>query len=362
MGRLKPEEGIELAGLEVLLEAGGQDLSALRDALVRLLGPGARILGSDRFKSRVRRLRAETSDFRRRSVVVKQLDPVAARRNRRVAERWLPAVGLESLGPGLLACAADPKGERFWQIYQDWGNAGLDGDPNDRRRVRAAVRAVANLHLRFANHPVLGECRLAGGDLGRAFYGGNARDALRAVEALASTGVVLPERTLAACERLKAHLQGMLDEESERAQALEELGGPETLVHGDLWLTNVFVLPADDRLRVRLIDWDHVGVARFPYDLSTLLIRFPVSQRSHALACYEEFLAAHGWLLPATDALNGLFDTAERSRIASHVVWPALALLRNDAALRDWALDALDEVCGWFEELAPVLPLMESAA
>jgi hypothetical protein len=361
MGRMMPGEEKELVGLEAALEDNGQDLSALRDALVRLWGGGTRIIGSDRFKSRVRRLRVETAGFRR-SVVVKELDPVTARRNQRVAERWLPAVGLEALGPGLLSCVADPKGQRCWQIYQDWGNAGLDGDPNDRRRVRAAVRAVAQLHIRFADHPLLGECRLAGGDLGMAFYGGNARDALRALEALTPAGVLLHERGLAASEGLRAYLQGMLDEESERAQALEELGGPETLVHGDLWLTNVFVLPADDRLRVRLIDWDHAGVARFPYDLSTLLIRFPSSQRSHLLADYEEFLAAQGWRLPDAHALNGLFDTAERSRIASHVVWPALALLRSDPALRDWALEALEEVCGWFDELAPVLPLMESAA
>jgi Ser/Thr protein kinase RdoA (MazF antagonist) len=159
-----------------------------------------------------------------------------------------------------------------------------------------------------------------------------------------------------------AQLQLMLDEESERAQALDDLGGPETLVHGDLWLTNVFVLPADDRLRVRLIDWDHAGVTRFSYDLSTLLLRFPSGQRSHVLADYEEFLAAQGWLLPDARGLNGLFDTAERSRIASHVVWPALALLRNEVALRDWAFEALEDVSGWFEQLAPVIPLMESAA
>jgi hypothetical protein len=359
MGRVTPGE--ELAGLEALLEGSGDDLSALRDALVGLLGPGTRLVGSDRFKSRVRRLLVETAGVRR-SVIVKQLDPVVARRNRRVAERWLPAVGLEGLGPGLLACAADPRGHHCWQIYRDWGNAGLDRDPNDRRRVRAAVRAVADLHVRFADHPLLGECRLAGGDLGRGFYGGNARDALRALEAIAPAGVELPARALAACERLMAHLQRMLDEEGDRAQTLDELGGPETLVHGDLWLTNVFVVPADDRLRVRLIDWDHAGVARFSYDLSTLLIRFPSDQRSHILADYEEFLAAHGWRLPDPRALNGMFDTAERSRIASHVVWPALALLRNDAGLRDWALEALHDVNGWFEQLAPVLPALESAA
>ncbi|MEN8181695.1 MAG: phosphotransferase [Myxococcota bacterium] len=357
MGRVIGRGEIALEGLEALFDAG-HELSALRAALVELLGPATRLVGSDRFKSRVRRLRVETAGSRR-SVVVKQLGAVVAHRNRMVVERWLPAVGLEALGPGLLAWAADARSS--WQIYQDWGDAGLDRDPNDRRRVRAAVRAIADLHLRFADHPLLGECRQKGGDLGRAFFGGNARDALRALEAMAPAGVELPGRVHAACDQLMAQLQGMLDEESDRARALEELGGPETLVHGDLWLTNVFVLPADDWVRVRLIDWDHAGVARFSYDLSTLLIRFPSSQRPDVLADYEEAVAARGWRLPDAHSLNGLFDTAERSRIASHVLWPALALLRGDAALRDWALEALPDVNGWFDQLGPVLPLEQSA-
>jgi hypothetical protein len=181
-----------------------------------------------------------------------------------------------------------------------------------------------------------------GGDLGRAFYGGNARDALRALEALVPSVAGLPERTALARERLMAQLHEMLAEESDRMGALEELGGPETLVHGDLWPTNVFVLAPGEGPRVRLIDWDHVGVARLSYDLSTLLMRLPSAQRPEIL-------------------VNGLFDSAERARIASHVLSPVLALLRGDTALRGWALDALPEVSGWFDELTDVLPPAQSA-
>ena len=350
----------ELAGFDAVFEDVVGDLSPLRDALVGLLGAEARLRGAERFEPRVRRLRVEGLGCLR-SVIVKQLDPVVAYRNSRLAERWLPAVGLDALGPGLLACAAEPDGRRAWHIYQDWGNAGLDRDPNDRRRVRAAVRAIAGLHLRFANHALLGECRLWGGDLGRAFYCGNARDALRALEAMVPGAVSLPGPVEVAREGLMAQLQRLIDEEGERGRELEEYGGPDTLVHGDLWPKNVFVCEADDRLRVRLIDWDHAGVAGFSYDLSTLLLRFPSAQRECILADYAEAVERQGWRLPDIDTLNGLFDTAERARIASQIVWPALALLRNDPALRDWSLGVLREIHTWFDELAPVLAPQQSA-
>jgi hypothetical protein len=360
VGRVSASREGAFEGLDALFAGGGQGLSALRDALAELLGPATHLVGSERFGARVRRLHVETVGPRR-SLIVKELDPVVAHRNRMLAERWLPAVGLEGLGPGLLACVADPGGRRAWQIYEDWGDGGLDRAHTDRARVRAAVRAVAELHLRFADHPLLGECRLWGGDLGMAFYAVSTRDALRALEALVPLAARLPERTAAARERLMARLQALLDEESDRTRALEELGGPETLVHGDLWTKNVFVLEAGDRLQVRLIDWDHAAVARYSYDLSTFLIRFPSAQRPAILADYEEAVGGCGWRLPGTHALNGLFDTAERARIANRVIWPALALLRNDAPLRNWALEELREVSLWFDRLAPVLPLERSA-
>lgn len=358
MGRLSPP-GIALEGLETLLGAA-DDLSPLRSALVRLLGPTARLVGSDRFKSRVRRLRVETAGCRS-SVIVKKLHPVVACRNRMLAERWLPAVGLEAMGPGLLACAADGGGRHAWQVYEDLGDAALDRAPTDRARVRSAVRAVAELHLRFAGHALLGRCRLYGGDLGMSFYGGNVRDALRALEALVPSAVELPGPTELARQRLMDQLQLLLDDEAERAGMLEEFGGPETLVHGDLWPSNVFVLGSGAQLQVRLIDWDHVGVARFSYDLSTLLMRFPGTQRPEILADYEEALGGRGWQLPDRETLNRLFDTAERARIASHVIWPALALLGGDAEIREWALGTLPEVSGWFAQLSPVLPVDERA-
>jgi len=342
------------------LDLGAPGLAVLRDALARLLGPEARLVGCERLAARVRRLHFETGRSRR-TLVVKRLDPVAAQRNRLLTERWLPAVGLEDLGPGLLASAADPDARSGWQIYRDWGGPGLDGHLDDDRRARVAARAIAGLHLRFADHALLGECRLWGGDLGMGFYSSSARDALRALEALTPAVAGLPDRTEAVRQRLLAQLQQLLDDEDERGRALEELGGPETLVHGDLWPKNIFVLGGSDRLRVRLIDWDRAGVARFPYDLSTLLIRLPAVQRPEGFAEYRDAVGAGGWRLPGNDALNGLFGTAERARLASLVVWPALTLLRGEAGLRAWALATLRDASGWLDALEPVLPSEGSA-
>jgi len=356
VGPLSAGDGLQ--GLEEGLDLG--ELAALRVALARLLGPEARLVACERLAAVVRRLRFKTGSSRR-SLVVKRLDPVAAQRNRMLTERWLPAVGLEELGPGLLASAADPDARFCWQVYRDWGETGLDGYPEDARHARAVARAIAELHLRFADHALLGECRLGGGDLGMGFYSSCTRDALRALEALTPVSSRLPDRTEVARNRLLEHLQQQLDEEGERGRALEELGGPETLVHGDLWPKNIFVLDGADRLRVRLIDWDRAGVARFPYDLSTLLIRLPAEQRPGIVEEYGDAVGSGGWRVPGNDVLNGLFDTAERARLASLVAWPALSLLRDEAGLRSWALSTLEDASGWFDALEPVLPCERSA-
>lgn len=358
MGALSGGEG--LADLEEGLDLAAPELAVLRDALARLLGPEARLVGCERLAAMVRRLRFQTGSSRR-SLVVKRLDPVAAQRNRMLTERWLPAVGLEELGPGLLASAADPHARSGWQVYRDWGGPGLDGHLEDGRRPRAAARAIAELHLRFADHALLGECRCWGGDRGLGFYSSSARDALRALEALTPAVAELSDRTEAARHRLLAQLQQLLDEEGERGRALEELGGPETLVHGDLWPKNIFVLDGGDRLRVRLIDWDRAGVARFPYDLSTFLIRVPAAQRPGIFEEYRDAVGAGGWRLPEDDVLNGLFDTAERARLANLVVWSALPLLRDEEKLRAWALGTLEDASSWLDALEPVLPCERSA-
>src|SRR2546430_11660755 len=67
---------------------------------------------------------------------------------------------------------------------------------------------------------------------------------------------------------------------------MDEAGGPDTLLHGDLGPKNIFVALASDGPCARLVDWDHVGVGPAGYDVSTLL--YQSSQRSDLGYCRSE--------------------------------------------------------------------------
>jgi thiamine kinase-like enzyme len=134
---------------------------------------------------------------------------------------------------------------------------------------------------------------------------------------------------------------------------MAEAGGPDTMLHGDLWTTNLLIVDTDGRAAARLIDWDHVGAGPICYDLSTFLYRFARPQRGWVLDAYREAVArAAGWRLPPVAALNLLCDTAECARYANRIIWPAIALLQYGAA---WGFTELAAIDRWFEALEPVL-------
>jgi thiamine kinase-like enzyme len=180
------------------------------------------------------------------------------------------------------------------------------------------------------------------------------RDALRSLEALRPPRVELSAERLATRDRLRRRLEGLLGEQAYRAQLMAALGGPETLLHGDLWTTNVLAYPCGEGLEVRLIDWDHVGVGPVCYDLSNLLSTSPAGHRPWILGRYRRVMGELGWRLPAPAELNRLFETAECGRLANCVIWPAIAAWESQA---DWAFERLAAVAEWFEGLQPVLPL-----
>src|SRR2546426_1625542 len=251
-----------------------------------------------------------------------------------------------------IGVAADRNGRWSWHIHEDLGDWNLKGE-NDPARVKVAVEAIARLHTLAAEHPLLPECRRQGGDLGIHYFASNLRDAVRGLAALQPPHVDLSAERADLRDRLLARLHRLLDNQPRRAQALEEFGGPETLLHGDLWTTNTFVVPTPHGLRAKLIDWDHAGVGPISYDLSTFLYRFPAGLRPWMLDCYREAVRKAGWRLPGRSELNLLFDTAECARYANRVIWPVMAFLQERA---DWAFAELAEVDGWFEALEPVLP------
>jgi Phosphotransferase enzyme family len=323
------------------------------DDLVRdiLDTPATVAVHQEKMKSGVHRLWCMV-DGERRSFVAKRLDPNIARRNELVARRWLPAVGLEEVGPPLLAVAAETDGSRVWHLYGDLGDASLDTTRADARLIERAVAAIARIHTSFAGHRLIPECRLWGGDLGIYFYAASVRDAIASLEFARAQGS--SGELVSLCERLLARLEGLADEQDRRAAALGRHGGPETLLHGDLWPMNVMIYPNGRDLHTRLIDWDHAAVGPIAYDLSTFLSRFPLRDRLAVLRIYEERVSREGWSLPPATELNRLFETAELARIANRVVWPALAICDEGAG---WAWDELAEVERWFERLEPILPL-----
>ena len=346
-----------IEGLETLLEGKDQPgLTEVRELLQELLagqdGTG-RLLDQQSLKRRtqgVYRLRFAIGG-QTRSVVIKRLEPEIARRNELVARRWLPAVGLDGSGPPLLGSVAARSGVCVWHVYDDLGSCELgpreiDREP-DRERLGAAVEVIAQMHTRFAGHALLGEVRLRGGDLGIHFYERNVRDAASALRAWQP-----PTAQRALRDRLLVRLDTLLGELPQRAEALAELGGPETLLHGDLWAINVFVIPTASGPCTRLIDWDHVAVGPATYDLSTFLLRFSAPHRPGVLERYREAVARGGWRLPGTQELNLLFETHEYARFANRIIWPAIALVMDHA---EWGVEELAEIERWFDKVQPVL-------
>jgi hypothetical protein len=344
-------------GLDDVLGGGGYPgLTELRGLLRDLLGgPGVagRLVGQDRMSGRVDRLRFRVNG-ESRSLVVKRLAPEVAQRNLLVAERWLPAVGLGEHGPPLLGTAAERGGRCVWHVYEDLGDWTLAGNAPDRGRVRPAVEAIARIHARFAGHILLGEARLWGGDLGMCFYEASVRDAVRSLEALRPPRVELSAERLATQDRLLRRLDGLFESQASRAQRMAALGGPETLLHGDLGTSNALVYPCGDGLRVRLIDWDHVGVGSVCYDLSTFLSTSPPGDRPWILDHYRRVMGELGWHIPPAAELNQLFETAECGRLANCVIWPATAAWEYQP---EWAFERLATLAEWFDALQPVLPL-----
>src|SRR5262245_12332980 len=266
-----------IEGLDNLLEESGQPgLIELRQLLQGILGEPAsqaRVLDQSRLparRPRAYRLRFVFDDWIR-SVVVKRMEPAAGERNQLLIRRWLPAVGLGDSGPTLLGVAADSGGECVWHVYDDLGARAVDPNYAEPEHVRAAVDLIAQVHLRFSRHPLLAESRLHGGDYGIDYYSANVRDAISSLEALHPPAVELSAEHSTLRDRLLARLRQLESEQPARAQAMAELGGPETLLHGDLWPANAFVLPSTHGVQARLVGWDHAGVGPISYDLSTFL-------------------------------------------------------------------------------------------
>ncbi|PYR91836.1 MAG: hypothetical protein DMF84_15960 [Acidobacteria bacterium] len=339
---------VDLAGeFRHALEACGEHATCeLGNLLRELIGGTERVVGLHRLKSRVFRL--DIADgIPSRAVVLKRLEPAVAQRNQLLVERWLPALGLEDRCARLLGVAAEARADCVWHVYEDLGDETLAVRP-DPERVRAAVELAADLHTRASHHRVLPEVRRYSSSRGQQYFIENVRDAIDALDALAASGIETPRQYAGIPNRLRERLMALLADAPRRTRVAEKWGGPDTMVHGDLWPINIFVRATPNGPRARLVDWDRLAVGPFSYDLSTFLFRLPAASRPQVLEHYRNAVADAAWCLASPAELEMLFDTAERARYANTVIWPVKALLEERA---EWGFPQLADIERWFIDL-----------
>jgi hypothetical protein len=338
--------------LEEAAQPGAHEVCALLPELCPYLFARGSEIQALRLKSRVFRVRSVLNGSAT-SVVLKCLNPSLAERNELLIRRWLPGIGLPSVAPALVGTIGSQRGTRVWHVYEDLGNAVLDAQHPPPDAVAAAVEVIAQLHTRAAHATLLPECHHHLGDLGMPYFVSNLRDAVTVLEALGVLAGTLTGTERNVRDRLLERLHTLLESLPFRAHLMREFGGPQTLLHGDLWTINTFVIPSSEGLRARLIDWDRAGVGPVAYDLSTFLYRFPAGDRSWILEHYRRAVGRVGWHLPDTPDLNVLFETAECARFANRIIWPTLALLNERT---ESGHGELAQILRWFEALEPVLP------
>jgi hypothetical protein len=351
-----------IPGLEATLRGigGGPSLCA---ALEGALAPSVRPLRFERLETlrpgEVHRLRFGGGGPAV-SLVIKRMRLDRAHREQRALRHWLPRFGLGDKSVPLLAVVPDLDASRLWHVYEDLGDHTLaqayDEDPGTDATL-VAMALVSTLHLRFAAQPVLMDCRLAGLDLGAAFFPTAVTDARRSLTALGAVEDLAEEWRVPIAVLLERLTR--LDRESgARSESLLALGWPETLLHGDLWLENFVVTKGCAGSDVRLIDWERTGVGSPLYDLSTFLRQLPSDAREDALAAYRQAVECAGWDWPTLTQLEWAAETCELGRFASCLAWRVLPFLetRGDAEPAPaWLLDDLVETERWFAGRTPLL-------
>lgn len=362
-----------IAGLEAWLRsiepAGAPELEATLEQLLGADGARRSFEGGQTLKPRqVHRLRFRTEagavrSGALRSLVVKRLSLDRSHREQRAVRHWLPRVGLGAHAAPLLEVAAAQRADHVWHVYEDLGDGTLargasePGRPRE-EKVRAALELIGALHLRFVAHPLLADCRLAGLDLGAGFFATSIGDAVHSLIALRRLED-LPREQQPLIDRFLGVLTALDDERDARTREVAELGWPETLQHGDLWLTNFMLVPLAGGAHVRLIDWDRAGIGAAIYDLTTFLRQFPPVDRPWILAAYRECVEPAGWPWPDHGVFNRVAETCELGRFASCLLWrtiSALELRRDAEGLPAWLFDDLVEMERWFAQTTPLLP------
>ncbi|HYZ28894.1 MAG TPA: aminoglycoside phosphotransferase family protein [Thermoleophilaceae bacterium] len=289
------------------------------------------------------------------AVVLKRHRPRRARANRLVAERWLPAVGLDAICPAVRGVFAEPGSEVVWQLYEDLPGEGIDPLCPDRTRVNAVVELLAEVHGRFAEHALLGECRKHGCDLTLGFFTAQLDRCLGTLARVGSGASRSSRERSQLTDRLRDRLDRLARGWSKRVRVSTGAERWLTLLHGDLWTSNTLVASNGGRFAARLIDWDNVGVGAMSYDLSTFLYRFPAEHRPWILTRYRHAIARHGVPVPDDATLNLAFETAEYGRYVWCLAEAASAAQRGES----WAFEEMAEIETWFAQLETAGPAID---
>jgi hypothetical protein len=338
------------------------DLNELHGFIHQLLGGAtakAQLITKEKLqRSYVYRLTWEINGAIR-SLVVKRFSLERSFVEQQAIKKWLVAVNLAHFAPSILGVAPEKAGQFIWHVYEDLGDCALEQDETaysssipkdrgflsplrispDRDHIEVIIRLIAVLHEKFLGHILLGECRQQGSDLGSHFLHANVHDAICALESLPTLKIAFSKTQI-----------------DVRDSILEKLGGAPTLLHGDLSVKNAFVFQTKQGLSGKLIDWDHVGVGPVSYDLSTLLMQFPIKDRIWILNHYQHARGNKNSPWPTCEEWNVLFETNEYARLANSVIWAAVAATEDQPV---WAFEKLDNIGYWFEKLNPVLPITD---
>ena len=334
--------------------------SELRSVLRKLLEPAAdgRLLAEEMLlRSRVYRLKFDI-DGAMRSFVVKRHSPSQAQLERLLVEKWLPEAGLERHAPPLIAAAAEISGKCIWHIYRDVGDSTMSEFLDDADIVREAVALFGKVHAFFTGHILLGECAMHGGDYGSGFYSTSVIKAMSCLRHLKNPNGRMRHDHADTVDGLLELLAGLHERRASHEEIMREYGGPDTLLHGDLWPKNCLVEPNDSECRILIIDWDHAGVGPVSYDLSTFLMKLPEEERIRTLNLYIEIRDDNRYGWPSYQEWNMLFETNELARLSNCIIWPCIAA-RHD--MSDWAFEDLARIRDWFNGLKPVLPIKHRA-
>jgi hypothetical protein len=310
----------------------------------------ARLIREEKLRHRVYRVLFEVNGVCR-SLIVKSSRVERAERSRMTLRYWLPAVGLDHIGPVLLGATQQQNGA-IWNVYVDHGRRTLIDDPSDSAAATAAIRTVAELHSRFMGHSLLAECRNSGQTLDPYVYESSVMAALSALESIEDLVGVTDAAILQ--ESLTKRLRVLAQEVGLRTRLLKTLSGPQTLLHGDLYPSNIVLPNGLDGPLSRIVDWDHLGVGPVGFDLVFLLGNLSEELRLDALECYRSLMRNLFDRWPTEREWNTLFDTFQFVRLAKCVTSFANAILVGEV---EYGVRKLRDADQWFQDVRPVLPV-----